>query len=206
MVWFKKAILCGGLPVDWEFPLEEAFVRSTIVLEYLHTMSMGASYVNFEKNSLAAWGRSGRGYLPDRVVLRSRLMGGKPTTRPDLFWEDRFIVIPIILGFGVQIALYTILKKRLFVPVENTASSGAITGASGTTSALAMVACCARHITDVLPILGLTAAATFLAEYQKAFMLVGLGTTYAGIAVMIYVLIRERNKSIKYMKLSTEAA
>jgi hypothetical protein len=35
----------------------------------------------------------------------------------DLFWEDRLIVIPIILGFGIQMALYVILKKRLFAPV-----------------------------------------------------------------------------------------
>lgn len=124
----------------------------------------------------------------------------------DLFWEERLIVIPIILGFGAQMALYTILKKRLFVPVASAASSGAITGASGTTSALAMVACCAHHVTDVLPILGLTAAATFLAQYQTAFMLVGLGTTYIGIAVMIFILIRERNKAIEHMQLCTEVA
>ncbi len=124
----------------------------------------------------------------------------------DLFWEERWIVIPIIMGFGVQMALYTILKKRLFVPVSNTGVSGAITGASGTTSALAMVACCAHHVTDVLPILGLTAAATFLAEYQTAFMLVGLITTYGGISVMIFILIRERNKAIEHMKICTEVA
>lgn len=124
----------------------------------------------------------------------------------DLFWEERLIVIPIILGFGMQMALYTVLKKRLFVPVTNTGSSGAITGASGATSTLAMVACCAHHVTDVLPILGLTAAATLLAQYQTAFMLVGLGTTYIGIAVMIYILIRERNKAVEHMQLCTEAA
>jgi hypothetical protein len=114
----------------------------------------------------------------------------------DLFWEERWIVIPIIFGFGVQIALYTILRKRLFVPVMNTGSSGALTGASGTTSTLAMVACCAHHVADVLPILGLTAAATFLANYQTAFMLVGLGTTLVGITVMLFILIRERRKAL----------
>lgn len=114
----------------------------------------------------------------------------------ELFWEERWIVIPIVLGFGVQIALYTILRKRLFVPVMNTGSSGALTGASGTTSTLAMVACCAHHVTDVLPILGLTAAATFLANYQTAFMLVGLGTTLVGITVMVFILIRERRKAL----------
>jgi Cu+-exporting ATPase len=81
----------------------------------------------------------------------------------DFFWQDRWIVIPIILGFGVQAALYAILKLRLFLPVSYIGPSGPIApalapgasvGASGTTSTMAMVACCAHHVTDVLPILG----------------------------------------------------
>ncbi len=36
----------------------------------------------------------------------------------ELFWQDRWITIPITLGFGVQAALYTLLKLRLFVPVR----------------------------------------------------------------------------------------
>ena len=114
-----------------------------------------------------------------------------------LFWEDRWIVLPIILGFGVQMGLYVILKKRLFLPVASLGPSGALTGAGGTTSTVAMVACCAHHVTDVLPILGLTAAATFLAEYRLAFMLVGLGTTLVGIAVMLIILFRERRKGLR---------
>ena len=113
-----------------------------------------------------------------------------------LFWEDRWIVLPIILGFGVQTALYVILKKRLFLPVASVGPSGALTGAGGTTSTVAMLACCAHHVTDVLPILGLTAAATFLAEYRLAFMLVGLGTTLVGIAVMLIILFRQRRKGL----------
>ncbi len=57
-----------------------------------------------------------------------------------------------------------------------------------------MVACCAHHVTDVLPILGLTAAAAFLAEYQRAFMAIGLGTTIVGIFVMQAILMRARRK------------
>ena len=116
-----------------------------------------------------------------------------------LFWQDRWIVLPIILGFGVQAGLYTILKKRLFVPVSSTGPSGPMMGAGGATSTLAMVACCAHHVTDVLPVLGLTAAATFLAQYRIAFMLVGLGTTLVGIAVMLVILFRERRKAVKIM-------
>lgn len=117
----------------------------------------------------------------------------------DLFWEDRWIVIPIILGFGIQMALYIILKKRLFVPVANAGSSGAVTGVSGGMSATAMAACCAHHVTDVLPILGLTAAATFLAEYRITFMLVGLGTTLLGILMMLVILFEERRKALRML-------
>ena len=35
-----------------------------------------------------------------------------PSHAQELFWEDKIIVIPMILGFGVQVGLYTILKKR----------------------------------------------------------------------------------------------
>lgn len=129
-----------------------------------------------------------------------------PAHALELFWEDRFIVLPIILGFGVQAALYTVLKKRLFLPVADTGPSGALTGASGGMSTMAMVACCAHHVTDVLPILGLTAAATFLAEYRIAFMLVGLGTTLLGILFMLVILFRERRKALQHLAPATEAA
>jgi hypothetical protein len=117
----------------------------------------------------------------------------------DLFWDDRWIVLPIILGFGLQAALYTILKKRLYLPVESIGPSGPLVGAGGATSTLAMVACCAHHVADVLPVLGLTVAATFLAQYRTAFMLVGLGTTVAGIGVMLRILLKERRRAMASM-------
>lgn len=119
-----------------------------------------------------------------------------------LFWDERGIVIPLILGFGVQAALYVILKKRLFAPTVSIGPAGKMApatgamGAGGTTSTVAMAACCAHHVADVLPILGLTAAATFLAKYQTAFMLVGLGTTFVGIVMMLVILFRERRKML----------
>lgn len=112
------------------------------------------------------------------------------------FIEELRYILPLILGFGVQSSLYVVLKKQLFVPVSHMGSAGAMTGAGGTTSTLAMVACCAHHVTDVLPILGLSAAAAVLTEYQNAFMFLGLMTTMIGIGFMIRILIRERNKVI----------
>lgn len=128
-----------------------------------------------------------------------------PAHALDLFWEDRWLVLPIILGFGIQAALYVILNKRLFIPVAHTGSSGALTSAGGGMSTVAMVACCAHHVTDVLPILGLTAAAAFLAEYRTAFMLVGLGTTVLGIVVMLMTLFKERRKAVQLLMPVTEA-
>jgi hypothetical protein len=113
----------------------------------------------------------------------------------EYFWQDRWIVLPIIIGFGIQVGLYITLKKRLFIPVSSMGPSGALTGTSGTTSTIAMVACCTHHFTDALPILGLTAATTFMAQYRTAFMLVGLGTTLIGITVMLVILFRERRKA-----------
>ena len=110
------------------------------------------------------------------------------------FVHDRWSVIPIVLGFGIQAGLYSILRFRLFMPVTSIGHSGAMMGASGGTSATAMVACCIHHVTDVLPILGLSAAASFLTRYQRPFMLVGLAMNLTGIGVMLFVLYRERQK------------
>ena len=110
------------------------------------------------------------------------------------FVRDRWYVVPIIVGFGVQAALYTVLRFRLFIPVISTGPAGSMMGASGGTSATAMVACCIHHVTDVLPILGLSAAASFLTRYQRPFMLVGLAMNLIGVVVMLLILYRERQK------------
>ena len=114
--------------------------------------------------------------------------------------RDRWYVIPILLGFGIQTALYSILRFRLFIPITSMHGTGKMTpikgvmGASGGTSATAMVACCIHHVTDVLPILGLSAAASFLTRYQRPFMLIGLAMNLIGIGIMLFVLYRERRK------------
>jgi hypothetical protein len=112
----------------------------------------------------------------------------------DIFVPNRWYVIPIWISFGVQAALYSILRFRLFVPAKSTAHTGAVLGTSGGTSVTAMVACCLHHVTDVLPVLGLSAAATFLTRYQRPFMLVGLGMNLVGVLVMLIILYRERKK------------
>ena len=110
------------------------------------------------------------------------------------FSLNRWYVVPIWIAFGIQAALYAILRFRLFISTTSTGHSGALMGTSGGTSVTAMVACCLHHVTDVLPILGVSAAATFLTRYQRPFMLIGLGTEIIGIIVMLVILYRERKK------------
>ncbi len=123
------------------------------------------------------------------------------TSAWSLFLPNRSYIIPIWITFGIQAALYTILRFRLFVPTASTRHTGALMGTSGGTSVTAMVACCLHHVTDVLPVLGLSAAATFLTRYQRPFMLVGLGTNIIGIVVMLIVLYRENKKLQPLQKL-----
>ena len=110
------------------------------------------------------------------------------------FSTNRAYVIPIWLAFGLQAAIYSVLRFRLFLPSASTAHGGAMLGTSGGTSITTMVACCLHHVADVLPILGLSAAATFLTRYQRPFMLIGLVMNVIGIIAMLFVLYRERQK------------
>jgi hypothetical protein len=108
------------------------------------------------------------------------------------FSRDRIYVVPIILAFGVQTALYSVIRFRLFGPVQNAEMGGIMMGSSGGTSATAMVACCLHHATNVLPILGISAATAFLARYQRPFMQVSLAMNVVGILVMLISLQRAR--------------
>ncbi len=113
-----------------------------------------------------------------------------------LLWEDRWLVVPLIVGFGVQVGLYTTLRFRLFIPEAEASTAAPLVGAGGGLSATAMVACCAHHIADVLPLVGLTVAATFLAAYREIFMIIGLVATGIGILVMVIILLRARRSVV----------
>jgi hypothetical protein len=108
------------------------------------------------------------------------------------FSRDRDYVVPIIIAFGLQAALYAVIRLRLYGPVKAAGLGGAAMGASGGTSATAMVACCLHHATNVLPILGISAATAFLARYQRPFMQLSLLMNLAGIIVMLVSLQRAR--------------
>jgi hypothetical protein len=83
-----------------------------------------------------------------------------------LLVEDRWFVTLLVVGFGVQAGLFTYLRALHGAGK----APAAVTGSSVGVSTAAMVACCAHHLTDVLPLLGLSAATVFLAEYKVPFL------------------------------------
>jgi len=92
-------------------------------------------------------------------------------------------------GFGVQAWLFASFAKFSLA-----APQGAML-ASGGVSAGAMAACCAHHLADVLPLLGLGAAALFLSRYQEFFLLLGVLSNATGIAFMLYNMKKHRMHS-----------
>ena len=109
----------------------------------------------------------------------------------ELLWSDRWFVGLISVGFGTQVGLFTYLK---FLQRAMARESVALAGAGTATSSISMVACCAHHVADVLPILGLSGLAVFLVDFRTPLMLLGIATNLIGIAVMLRQLLRIRGE------------
>lgn len=107
----------------------------------------------------------------------------------ELFRQDAWLVVPIMTGFGIQVGLYTHLRGMLR---QGSRSSTMMMGAGAGTSTAAMVACCAHHVAELLPLLGLSAAASFLAAYKIPFMLIGLAMNGIGIVVIVRAIRKEQ--------------
>jgi hypothetical protein len=93
---------------------------------------------------------------------------------------DAVFVGLIALGFGTQMALFVELRA---VDRHHRASA-AVTAAGTGTSAAAMLACCAHHLVDLLPLVGLSAAAVFLNAYKTPLFLVGIAMNVVGIVII----------------------
>lgn len=94
---------------------------------------------------------------------------------------DAMFVGLIAVGFGTQVALFSELRA---VDRRHRAAATAVTAAGTGTSAAAMLACCAHHLVDLLPLVGFSAAAVFLNAYKTPLFLVGIGMSVLGIVVI----------------------
>ncbi|AQZ63105.1 unnamed protein product [[Actinomadura] parvosata subsp. kistnae] len=90
-------------------------------------------------------------------------------------------LVGILVGFGIQVALLAELRRRRRLHGAAKTTAGAGSGAS----VVGMVACCAHHVADLVPILGASGAAIFLTEFRVPIMAAGLAVNGLGVAVAL---------------------
>ncbi|MFQ6079712.1 MAG: hypothetical protein ACE5NJ_11350, partial [Thermodesulfobacteriota bacterium] len=96
----------------------------------------------------------------------------------------------LVVGFGVQTGLYAYIRRVQKIRHFSALASKKGITATGGVSTTAMVACCAHHLSDVLPIIGLTGAALFFSDYQRIFLLLGVLSNIVGITLMLHMIQR----------------
>lgn len=92
------------------------------------------------------------------------------------FFEFWPFVISLAIGFGIQIGLYSYLKKA----IHQHCASGKVLAVSGTTSTTAMISCCAHYLANILPAVGAAGIVTFVGQYQIQLFWFGLASNAAG--------------------------
>ncbi len=93
----------------------------------------------------------------------------------------------LVLGFSIQAGLYSYIRGELKLRKHSGVATSSVAAAGGI-STTSMVACCAHHVTDVLPILGISAAAIFLNHFQNVFLTVGVLSNFIGISLMLKII------------------
>src|SRR3990167_6515697 len=107
----------------------------------------------------------------------------------DQFAAYWYFVVSLVVGFGIQIALYQYIKAL----VHSGQGMGKVVGVSGTTSTAATISCCAHYLVNPLPILGVTGLVTFVAQYQVELFWVGILSNVVGIGYMTNRIINFRS-------------
>ncbi|MDO8552286.1 MAG: hypothetical protein Q7S01_02010 [bacterium] len=107
----------------------------------------------------------------------------------DQFLDFWYFVVALAIGFGIQIGLFIYLRNLVHgssTPLTaGGGGSGKVLGVTGTTSTAAMISCCTHYLANLLPILGISGAVTFVTQYQVELFWVGLLFNLAGIAFIL---------------------
>lgn len=90
----------------------------------------------------------------------------------------------LAIGFGIQIFLLTYLRA-----LHRERMSGSVVATTGAVSGLTMVACCAHYLVNILPIIGISAFAVIVGQYQRELFVFGALSNIAGIVYMARQLI-----------------
>lgn len=106
----------------------------------------------------------------------------------EIFAGIWYWIIILAIGFGIQLGLYSYIRinirKKVAAETAEVATAGGISTGS-------MIACCAHHIANVLPIIGLSglsATLIFFEKYQIPFIMLGIFSNLFGIVMMLNVI------------------
>ena len=133
----------------------------------------------------ALWGMAGSTLLLSVYFLTLTLSNSLAHALEELRIIGGWIGI-MVIGFGIQTGLFSYIRSS--IKNRSGVNTTASMAASGGMSTTAMVACCMHHVTDLVPILGVSAAALFLTRYQEAFLAAGVASNLIGVVMMLRVI------------------
>ena len=96
------------------------------------------------------------------------------------FSQNWYWLTALSLGFGIQIGLFTYLRA-----LHRTQVAGRGVVISGATSGVAMLACCAHYLVNIIPIIGIAGVATVVGQYQTEIFILGLTANLTGISYLL---------------------
>ena len=102
----------------------------------------------------------------------------------------------LIIGFGIQVGLYQLMKSGFHLSLSQQKDGRVMAASSTAISAGAMVVCCAHHLVEILPIIGLSAFALFLSDYQQELLIVGVLSNLVGISMMVWFMTGKAKPSV----------
>lgn len=108
------------------------------------------------------------------------------------FDDNWYWIIGLSAGFGVQIGIFAFLRSA-----HKTAVSAKVVAASGTTSTVAMISCCAHYLVNILPVIGISGLAAIIGRYQTQLFIIGLASNLLGIAYLAIKLIKLKTLKIE---------
>ena len=132
------------------------------------------------------WGLGSGGALLGFYLGIITLAQGWGHARDQLI-ADRWFVTAIMAGFGTQVGLFVYLRS-----LHARSNPGAMAASTGT-STVAMVACCAHHLADALPLIGLSGAAVFLNDFRGPMLWTGITMNGLGIGYLGWKIRQQRS-------------
>ncbi|MBU1017159.1 hypothetical protein KJ678_03310 [Patescibacteria group bacterium] len=100
-----------------------------------------------------------------------------------LLW---YWILALVIGFSIQVSLWSYIHSKM-KEKKTKEITGEVT-ATGGISAGSMVACCAHHLVDIVPLLGFSTLFLFLAQYQIFFLILGILSNILGIILMLEII------------------